>query len=123
MVTGQLQASAALFPGNKHPAFTENEGDCAPQSIRTLQKTRIFSFSFLELNLDSLAVQSANVTILTELSYPATKMKLAPTFHVDTRNQMQVNNNLKIKYAERYGQTRFSRYPFVVCTDTKHNKI
>ena len=22
---GQLQASAALFPGNEHPAFTENE--------------------------------------------------------------------------------------------------
>jgi hypothetical protein len=38
MVTGQLQASAALFPSNEHPAFTEKEGGCAPQSIRTLEK-------------------------------------------------------------------------------------
>jgi hypothetical protein len=124
MVTGQLKASAALFPGNELPAFTENEGGCSPQLIRTLEKTRIFSFSFRELNPDSLAVQSAAVTIMTELSHPVTKMRFAPTtFHADTRNQMQVNNNVKIKYSERYGQTRFSRYANVVCTDTKHNKI
>ena len=120
---GQLQASAAIFPG-EHPAFTEKEGCCAPQAIRTLEKMRIFSFSFRGLSPGSLAVQYTAVTIPTELSCPATKLRFAPTtFHVDTRNQIQVNHNLKIKYAERYGQTRFSSYPFVVCTDTKHHKI
>jgi len=124
MVTSQLQASAALFPRNEHPPFTEKEGSCAPQSIRTLEKMRIFSFSFRGLSPDSLAAQSAADTIPTELSCPATKMRFAPTtLHVDTRNQIQVNHNLKIKYAERYRQTRFSRYPFVVCTDIKHHKI
>jgi hypothetical protein len=84
MVTGQLQASAALFPSNEHPAFTEKEGGCAPQSIRTLEKKRMFS-SFRGLNPNSMAFQSAAVTVLIELSCPATKMRLAPTtFHVDT---------------------------------------
>lgn len=105
MVTGQLQASAALFPSNKHPAFTEKDGGCTPESIRTLEKKIIFS-SFRGLNLNSMAVQSATVTVLTELSRPATKMRFVPTtFLVDTRNQIQVNHNLNIKYAEGYGQT------------------
>jgi len=117
MVTSQLQVSAALFSGNEHPAFTEKEGGCSPQSIRTLAKIRTFSFSFRGLSPDSLAVQSAAVTLPTELSCPATTIRFAPTtFHVDTRNQIQVNHNLKIKYAERYGQTQFFRYPFVVGT-------
>jgi len=33
-------------------------------------------------------------------------MRFVPTtFLVDTRNQIQVNHNLNIKYAEGYGQT------------------
>jgi hypothetical protein len=80
---GSASSFSRFIPEQRAPGIHWKGGWLRPAVKQNTWEKRIFSFR--GLNPNSMAVQSAAVTVVTEISCPATKMRFAPTtFHVDT---------------------------------------